>query len=92
MVRDETCWIAGPMKTMKSGVTVDLAASLAAPFGGTITPHFLNHFPCEPVRHVLLFSAESGQWVTLQRLDQVVDSKPWQLAHGRRPPRETPRR
>ncbi|MFN3152915.1 AAA family ATPase [Bremerella sp.] len=86
MVRDETMFIAGPMKALKSGIAVDLAVALSSPIGGPIKPTFLNHFDVNPVNHVLLFSAESGKWVTLQRIDNVTASRPSQLAHGRRMP------
>lgn len=84
IVRDETLFVAGPMKALKSGVALDLAISLALPATWGNGARFLDHFTCEPARHVLLFSVESGQWPTLNRIDQIVASKPAGLPVGSR--------
>ncbi|MCC9606213.1 AAA family ATPase [Blastopirellula sp. JC732] len=84
MVAGETLFLSGPMKALKSGIAVDLAVGLATPRNGTIEPRFLNTFPCEPVDHVLLFSAESGMWVTRNRIHEIADSRPATLACGLR--------
>src|SRR5690606_4044474 len=85
LTRGETCFIAGPMKALKSGVAVDLAVALATPAGGTIEAKFLNHFDVvNPGGHVLLFSGESGNWVTKERIDQIVESRPSVMACGPR--------
>lgn len=83
-VKAETGFFAGPPKAIKSGVAVDLAVSLALPYDGSSPMLFLNHFRCEPARHVLFFSVESGAWVVKERIRAVYASKSFGLPMGDR--------
>jgi len=84
LVQGETTFLSGPAKSLKSGLSVDLGVSLAIPRGSDRDPLFLNRFSAEPANHVLLFSAESGMWVVLNRLDQIFNSRPRNVAMGNR--------
>ena len=75
MVRDSNAFIAGPMKSIKSGLCLDLAISLSWPNDLAGPTQFLGHFACEPVQRALLFSAESAEWVTRQHMLAIVRSK-----------------
>jgi len=75
IVRGANAYIGGPFKSLKSGISLDLAVSLAVPSTGGQRTLFLNRFPCEPARHVLVFTGEAGMWEVRQRIELIYRSK-----------------
>jgi hypothetical protein len=71
LVRGSTAYLAGPFKSIKSGISLDLVMALGLPPVRGEQPRFLGHFRREPARHVLVFSGEASPWEVAQRLRAI---------------------
>lgn len=69
LVSGQLATITGPMKSMKTGVSLDLAVSLA-----TGSP-FLGQFIIPKTRRVLVHTAEIGLSVAVNKLDAICEGK-----------------
>ncbi|MFO0881547.1 MAG: AAA family ATPase [Gemmataceae bacterium] len=75
LVQASTTFLAGPFKSLKSGLALDLAISAALPPNSPVRPLFLNRFPCTPMPHVLYFSGEARREELRQRVQAILLSK-----------------
>ncbi len=73
LAADQHCVIAGPSKSMKTSISIDLALSLAHP------TQFLGHFWVPRRQNVLFLSAESGQGTIQETARRVASSKGFSL-------------
>jgi replicative DNA helicase len=73
LVRGQPGVIAGPSKSLKTSIALDLAISLASPFP---SGRFLEHFEVDsPAAKVLFCSGESGQQTIRETAERICQSK-----------------
>lgn len=74
LVHGQTVYIGGLYKSIKSGIALDLAVSVAMRLRGTAI-RFLDRYPCEPAKHVLVFTGEADKWGILQKVCAIYDAR-----------------
>ena len=76
LVRHEPLILGGPKKSLKTGIVLDLAISLAAGFN----TRFLGKFYIKQPYHVGLISGESGKATLKRKAEAICESKGLSLA------------